>query len=84
MKTLIVYGKEHDAEKIVKTDTAIIGYKGETEVFAFRGISDFSIFKLADGQEFDVDDAEIKAKTLAQLILENADLRQQLQIGGVK
>jgi hypothetical protein len=45
------------AETIVKTDTDIIGYDADgTEVFAFRGISDFSQFTLAEGQVFDTED----------------------------
>ncbi|MCJ8008127.1 hypothetical protein ACFFMO_08730 [Lederbergia wuyishanensis] len=56
MKNLIAYGEVFEAEKIVKSDTSIIGYIGNSEVFAFRGITDFSSFKLIDGQEFDIDE----------------------------
>ncbi|MFC0652196.1 hypothetical protein ACFFF5_10855, partial [Lederbergia wuyishanensis] len=55
-KNLIAYGEVFEAEKIVKSDTSIIGYIGNSEVFAFRGITDFSSFKLIDGQEFDIDE----------------------------
>lgn len=43
-----------EAEKIIKTDSSIIGYNRAEEVFAFRGIVDFSLFSLGEGQEYDV------------------------------
>ena len=54
MKTLIHDDKKYQAEKIIKTDTDIVGYTGEKIEFAFRGIKDFSLFRLADGQEWDL------------------------------
>lgn len=65
MKTLTVNNEEYQAERIVKTNTSIIGYNGNTEVFGFRGISDFSKFQLAEGQEWDIDE---KAAELAYLL----------------
>ena len=56
MKTLTVNNEEYQAERIVKTNASIIGYNGNTEVFAFRGISDFNQFQLAEGQEWDIDE----------------------------
>lgn len=56
MKTLTVNNETYQAERIVKTNTDIIGYNGNTEVFGFRGISDFSKFQLAEGQEWDMPD----------------------------
>lgn len=67
MKKLIHDGEEYIAEKIVKTDTDIIGYNGETEVFVFRGISDFSQFQLAEGQEWDVDPETEKEQRITDL-----------------
>jgi len=55
MKTLIFNNEEYQAERIVKTNTDIIGYNGNTEVFSFKGISDFSLFQLANGEVFDID-----------------------------
>lgn len=55
-KIMTVHGQQYEAERIVKTSKDIIGYNGEQEVFAFRGISDFSGFALADGQEWDEPD----------------------------
>ena len=49
----------YEAERIVKTDTDIIGYNGNNETFAFRGISDFNEFVI-DG-EFDVEFDELAA-----------------------
>lgn len=67
MKTLLFNGETFEAEKIIKTDTSIIGYNDETEVFAFRGISDFNLFELQDG-EYDADRIE-------QLESENSRLK---------
>jgi hypothetical protein len=55
MKTIYVNGEELQAERIVKTNTDIIGYNGNNEVFSFRGISDFSQFQLAEGESYDID-----------------------------
>lgn len=55
MKTLIFNNEEYQAERIVKTNTDIIGYNGNAEVFSFKGISDFSLFQLANGEVFDID-----------------------------
>ena len=72
MKTLTVNGEEYQAERIVKTDTGIIGYNGNQEVFAFRGISDFTQFQLASGETFDTDlspEARIQALEEALLMI---------------
>lgn len=55
MKKLLHNGEEYLAEHIVKTDTDIIGYNGNKEVWAFRGIKDWSQFQLEEGQEWDID-----------------------------
>ena len=70
MKTLLVAGKEFKAEEIVKTDNEIIGYNGNSEVFAFRGIQDFSLFVLNDA-EYDLQESDELKKMIA-------DLQQQI------
>jgi len=67
MKTLHLDGEVFQAERIVKTETSIIGYNGITEVFAFRGINDFSKFKLENGEEFDLDEKTEQALLFADL-----------------
>lgn len=68
MKTLIFNGTEHFvAERIVKRGNEIVGYIGGQEVFAFRGIKDWSMYKLADGQEFDGDAEQERERRLADL-----------------
>ena len=72
MKTLTVNNETYQAERIVKTNTSIIGYNGNTEVFVFRGISDFTQFKLAEGESFDTDlspEARIQALEEALIML---------------
>ena len=65
MKTLKFNNEKYSAEKIIKTMDAIIGQDLQgNEVFAFRGISDFSLFELEDGQEFDLDEKEDLRKRL--------------------
>lgn len=67
MKTLFVNGETFEAEKIVKTNTSIVGYINGKEVFAFRGINDFSVFQLEEGQEWDMDEKIAEAKYLLDL-----------------
>lgn len=72
MKTLIANGEELKAERIVKTDTDIIGYNGNQEVFSFKGIADFTQFTLAEGETFDTDlspEARIQALEEALLMI---------------
>lgn len=72
MKTLTFNNEEFNAERIVKTDTDIVGYDGIQEVFAFRGISDFSQFQLAEGETWDTDlspEARIQALEEALLMI---------------
>lgn len=76
MKRLIFLNETFEAEKIVKTNDSVIGYNGQNEVFAFRGVSDFSLFKLAEGQEFDTSEISDKER-IAQLEQENRLLKAQ-------
>lgn len=56
MKALNFNNEKFEADKIIKTETDIVGYDSKgTEVFAFRGISDFTKFELEEGQTFDVE-----------------------------
>lgn len=47
-KTLIFNTEIFEAERVVKTDDAVIGYNGDNEIFSFRGVSEFSKFILQD------------------------------------
>ena len=67
MKALLVNDELYQAEKIVKKESSIIGYNGESEVFAFRGINNFNKFELEEGQEFDVDEKTALEKELVDL-----------------
>lgn len=67
MKTLTSNGQQFQAEKIVKTDTNIIGYIGDIEVFAFRGIADFTQFQLEAGQSYDADPEDEKEQRITDL-----------------
>ncbi|KOP78667.1 hypothetical protein AMS59_12695 [Lysinibacillus sp. FJAT-14745] len=54
MKQLNFAGQTFEAECIVKSNDAIIGYNGDFEVFSFIGVLDFREFILSDNQEFDI------------------------------
>lgn len=70
MKKLTVNNETYQAERIVKTNTDIIGYNGNTEVFVLRGISDFTQFKLAEGESFDTDlSPEARIQVLEEALL---------------
>lgn len=64
MKTLYFNNKKYQAKKIIKTNTSIIGYIGETEAFSFLGINDFSLFQLEQGQNFDIEEKELLQQRL--------------------
>lgn len=54
MKTLTFNDEDFKAEKIIKTDSDIIGYdSNDSEVFKFHIIGDFSKFSLAEGETYD-------------------------------
>jgi hypothetical protein len=74
IKVLNFNGEKYNAEKIVKTATDIIGKDiNNNVVFAFRGVSDFSLFTLDEGQTFDVEEnlEETTAKEVASLKIDN-------------
>jgi hypothetical protein len=69
------------ADKIVKTGTDIIGYDASgNELFAFRGISDFSQFTLEDGQVFDTENDPMIDLQMqnAQILLNSAQQAQTI------
>ncbi len=67
MKTLIFNNAERlEAEKIIKKADSIIGYIGTNEVFAFRGISDWTLFAI-EGGDFDPDPDVEKEQQLADI-----------------
>ena len=74
MKTLYVNGETYQAEKIIRTNTDILGFNSTspTPIFAFRQIKDWTQFQLAEGQVFDTDlspEARIQALEEALLML---------------
>lgn len=74
MKTLYVNGETYQAEKIIRTNTDILGFNSNspTPIFAFRQIKDWTQFQLAEGQVFDTDlspEARIQALEEALLML---------------
>ncbi len=72
MKTLIYNGETYQAEKFTKTDDGIIGVGGDAPTW--KGISDFSQFQLAEGQEWDVDPEAEKDQRIADLELAMAEI----------
>jgi len=74
VKTLYVNGETYQAEKIIRTNTDILGFNSTspTPIFAFRQIKDWTQFQLAEGQVFDTDlspEARIQALEEALLML---------------
>lgn len=79
MKSLNFNNQQFKAQKIIKTDTDIIGYDiNANELFSFRGISDFSGFTLGEEQEFDISQSSVE-----DLQKQIFDLTTQLVAGGV-
>lgn len=75
MKTLNFNNEQYKAEKIIKTETDIVGQDANgNELFAFRGINDFTGFALEEGQIFDVEQLtqeKILSKELANIKIDN-------------
>lgn len=73
MKKNLNYGQDQfQADRVVKTDTDIIGYNNDSPVpvFYFKGISDFTQFSLAEGQIWDTDlSVESRIKALEDALL---------------
>lgn len=81
MKTLKFNEKEYKAEKIIKTSNAIIGQDTQgNQIFTFRGVSDFSLFELEEGQNFDVGENDV----LDDYILDLEFRLSMLEIGGMQ
>lgn len=74
MKILIFNNEEYQADKIIKNKNNIIGKDLDgKEVFRFNGISDFSLFKLEDGADFDTEE-----NLVDKLILDNINMQMQI------
>ena len=69
MKTLYVNGENYQAEKIIRTNTDILGFNSTspTPIFAFRQIKDWTQFQLAEGQEWDIDEKASESAYLLDL-----------------
>jgi len=80
MKILKFNNIEYKAEKIIKTETDIIGQDDNgNELFSFKGISDFTGFTLEEGQEFDIIEPSEQETLNAQLLMGNAEIKTELQ-----
>ena len=82
MKNLIFNEETFEAEKIIKTETDIIGQDSNgNEVFAFRGVSDFSGFEVKneDGISVNFDSPQPPVSDLQAQIF---NLTTQLINGG--
>lgn len=55
MKKLLFAGQEYEAERIIKNVDSLIGYSSNVIVFEFRGVTDFSFFRLEGGAGFDTE-----------------------------
>ena len=74
MKTLVFNNQEFEADKIIKNSDSIIGKDiDDNEIFSFKGIKDFSLFTLKDGEEFDIEESLID-----KLILDNIKMQTQI------
>lgn len=71
MKKLTFAGETHEAERIERTSDSIVGYNGSSEVFGFRGISDFSGYEIEG--EYDT-----PAQTPEQVLMEIQELKKRL------
>ena len=99
MKQLYTLDGILEADYIVKTNTDIIGYNigSSIPVWSFKGISDFTQFQLAEGQDWDVSEEEQQEATIAGMAYEliqkdlaiqtieatQADVIYQLMVKGV-
>lgn len=53
MKKITTPLGEMEAERISKGPDYIVGYIGDSEVFSFRGVTDFAGYSIAEGGEWD-------------------------------
>lgn len=69
MKKLYAPDGIYEADKIVKTENSIVGYiEGkDTPEFTFKGIKDWSQFRLEEGQKWDMDEEAAEAAFLLDL-----------------
>lgn len=74
MKSVKFNGEIFKSERICKGSNYIVGYTGDIEVFSFTGISDFSLFQLLDGAEYDVDESQSESTATNVLGAEHVKL----------
>lgn len=78
MKKLLFLNEEYQAEQIIKTEDSIVGKdKKGNEVFAFKGIKNFSVFTLKD-DDFDIELTD-EQQLLSTVLLENAEIKAELK-----
>ncbi|WP_419890730.1 hypothetical protein [Paenibacillus xylanexedens] len=78
MRTLTALGEQFEAKRIVKTVDSIIGYSDQTEVFAFRGVSDFSTFEIDGEYDEPTPDISQEVDLLKQQLAESKAENQRL------
>lgn len=75
MKILNFNNEQYEAEKIIKSNTDIIGQDASgNELFSFRGISDFTGFALDEGQVFDAELTVEERMSLMQKAIDDLTL----------
>lgn len=72
MKTLTAFGDVMQAERIIKTESSVLGIVEGREVFTFKGVRDFTQFTLADNAEWDLAEATIGQLDVRQTETEGA------------
>ena len=82
MKQLLFGDLELSAEKIYKYEDSIIGITNNVEVFSFKGVNDFTEFKLADDEEFDVPAVTEIEKLRLEQAQANSELVQLIMMMG--
>ncbi|WP_340014643.1 hypothetical protein [Paenibacillus sp. FSL K6-1318] len=78
MKNLTAFGVTFEAQRIVKTSDSIIGYSDQTEVFAFRGISDFTGYEIEGEYDDPLPDISQEMDLLKQQLSESKLENQRL------
>ncbi|MFJ3389537.1 hypothetical protein [Lysinibacillus sp. NPDC086135] len=78
MITLRVGKEEYKAEKFVKGNDYIIGYTKGQEVVSFRGVKDFSDFKLLYGAKFEEPELTVLEKHIIQQAKKDAEMMEMV------
>lgn len=82
MKKIEILGQWYEAEKIVKGNDHISGFDGNIEIFTFRGIKDFSLFKLSEGDIYDIDETTLINERLRATEKALINLMDTIMMGG--